>query len=323
MKATKARAIRLVMPVILLLSMTACGQPNSTLPVGEETSSEPTLAAPTEPSQPTSTTADTGEDTPVPVATQPPHTAAEPETTPEGAPEPPPTESMESVGAIPVNVNTAFILDASGSMLAGLDGGTRLVVAQDAIAALSAGLPSELNASLWVYGHRIEQDDKAASCQDIEQVIPLGSVDAARFSTVAHSFGAKGYTPITEAIRQAAGSLPRGENERNTVVLVSDGEETCGGDPCALAAELAAGDIELVIHTIGLAVDEATRAQLQCIADVTGGSYRDADSAEELDLALVEAADAAAEVTGGDVDDEVAAAFGLGLREGLLDSAHG
>jgi len=202
-----------------------------------------------------------------------------------------------TIAALPQNINTAFILDASGSMLADLGGRTRLAIAQDAVGNLSAGLPASINASLWVYGHRIEQDNQAESCRDIEQVIELGTVDSQHFGAVAHSFGAKGYTPITDALLQAASSLPVGPNERNTVVLVSDGEETCGGDPCALAAELAAGDIKLVIHTIGLAVDDITRAQLQCIADVSGGTYTDADSAEDLSAALEEAAETASDDT--------------------------
>ncbi|NOZ28307.1 MAG: beta-propeller fold lactonase family protein [Chloroflexi bacterium] len=207
------------------------------------------------------------------------------------------TDDISSAVAVPKNINTAFILDASGSMLADLGSRTRLAIAQDAIGNLSAGLPASINASLWVYGHRVEKDNKAESCRDIEQVIELGPVDSKQFDTVAHSFAAKGYTPITDALLQAASSLPVGLNERNTIVLVSDGEETCGGDPCALAAELAASDSKLVIHTIGLAVDDVTRAQLQCIADVSGGTYTDADSAEDLSLALEEAAEAAADDT--------------------------
>ncbi|MBI4673789.1 MAG: beta-propeller fold lactonase family protein [Chloroflexi bacterium] len=111
-----------------------------------------------------------------------------------------------------------------------------------------------------------------------------------RSNTVAHGFAAKGYTPITESLRQAAASLPVGASERNQVVLVSDGEETCAGDPCALAAQLAASDVKLVIHAIGLAVDNATRAQLQCIARVSNGTYRDATNAGELSSALEQAA---------------------------------
>ena len=118
------------------------------------------------------------------------------------------------------NVNTAFILDASGSMVADLGGQSRLNIAQDAVGTLSAGLPAYINASLWVYGHRVEQDDQAESCRDIEQVIGLGPVDSQQFDTVAHSFEAKGYTPITDALLQAASSLPVGPNERNSIVLV-------------------------------------------------------------------------------------------------------
>jgi 6-phosphogluconolactonase (cycloisomerase 2 family) len=208
-----------------------------------------------------------------------------------------PAEDTPKITGTPQNINTAFILDASGSMLANLSGRTRLTIAQDAIGDLSAALPASMNASLWVYGHRVEKDNQAESCRDIEQVIELGPVDSQQFDAVAHSFEAKGYTPITDALLQAASSLPVGPNERNTVVLVSDGEETCGGDPCALAAELAASDAKLVMHTIGLAVDDVTRAQLQCIAEVSGGTYTDADSAEGLGAALEEAAEAASDDT--------------------------
>jgi len=182
--------------------------------------------------------------------------------------------------------SVAFILDASGSMLEALGGTTRLAAAQDAVTELSAHLPPEMNAALWVYGHRVEQDDKAASCQDIEEVLSLGPVDVALFDAVAHSFGAKGYTPIAESIRRAAESLPVGDSGYNSIVLVSDGEETCGGDPCAEAEALQARGVKVTIHSIGFAANPATRAQLQCISEVTGGTYRDAADAEELGLAL-------------------------------------
>jgi len=57
------------------------------------------------------------------------------------------------------------------------------------------------------------------------------------------------------------------------VVLVSDGRETCRADPCVAAKALAAADVKLVVHTIGLGVDAAARSQLQCIASVVRGSY--------------------------------------------------
>jgi hypothetical protein len=66
------------------------------------------------------------------------------------------------------------------------------------------------------------------------------------------------------------------------VLLVSDGKETCEGDPCATAKALAEADAKLVMHVVGFGVDEVTRSQLQCIARNARGSYFDAASAGQL-----------------------------------------
>jgi len=294
----KQQAIWIILIVVITPLVMNCASCGPSIPLEKAGTAIPSVV--TEVEEPINTPPD---DEPTPttlVVVQPTATTGSEPATPTEVPivvEETPEENATKIAEPLQNINTAFILDASGSMLAVLGGRTQLAIAQDAIGNLSAGLPASINASLWVYGHRVEKDNQAESCLDIEQVIELGPVDSQQFDTVAHSFEAKGYTPITDALLQSASSLPVGPNERNTVVLVSDGEETCGGDPCALAAELAAGDIKLVIHTIGLAVDNVTRAQLQCIADVSGGTYTDADSAEELSDALEGAAETASDDT--------------------------
>jgi hypothetical protein len=184
--------------------------------------------------------------------------------------------------------NIAVIFDASGSMNAALGGSTRIAVARQTVADVVGGFPATTNTSLWVYGHRLPQDDPAASCQDIEQVISLSPVDAASYSATVSGINAIGYTPISDTLVQAAASLPPGEN--NTIVLISDGEETCSGDPCAVARALADGGVDVVVNTVGFAADEPTRLQLQCIAQVTGGRYFDAQDADALAASLQEAA---------------------------------
>lgn len=177
--------------------------------------------------------------------------------------------------------NIAIIMDASGSMRQFIGGGElRVDVAKDAISELAAALPEGVDASLWAYGHRLSQDDPAASCRDIEEVIPLGPVDAESFSQTVQSLNAIGYTPIADTLQQVALSLPSDEN--NLVVLMSDGEESCGGDPCAVAAALAQSGANLVVNTIGFAADTATRAQLECIADASSGTYFEAQDAPAL-----------------------------------------
>jgi hypothetical protein len=101
---------------------------------------------------------------------------------------------------------------------------------------------------------------------------------------------ARGYTPITLSLQLAAQDIAREPSAERTVVLVSDGRETCRADPCVAATALAAADVKLVVHTIGLGVDAAARSQLQCIASVVRGSYFDAGSRAELAAMLGKAA---------------------------------
>ncbi|MEO0563626.1 MAG: VWA domain-containing protein, partial [Chloroflexota bacterium] len=183
--------------------------------------------------------------------------------------------------------NIAVIFDASGSMNAALGGNTRIDVARETVIDVVGQFGPNTQTSLWAYGHRLSQDDPAASCQDIEQVIPLSAVDSAAYTNTVRGINAIGYTPISSTLQQAANSLPAGEN--NSIILISDGEETCAGDPCAVARALVDSGVDLVVNTVGFAADEVTRQQLQCIAQVTGGVYYDAQDADALAESLQEA----------------------------------
>ncbi len=185
--------------------------------------------------------------------------------------------------------NVAIILDASGSMQAALGSSTRIDVAREAVITTAGQLPPTTNASLWAYGHRLPQDDPAASCQDIEQVIPLSAVEIDGFTNTVRNLNAIGYTPISDTLQQVAAAFPQDGRPR-TVVLISDGEETCAGDPCAVARDLKDNNVDLVINAVGFAADAATREQLQCIAQVTGGVYYDAQDADQLAASLEAAA---------------------------------
>jgi hypothetical protein len=189
--------------------------------------------------------------------------------------------------------NVALILDGSGSMGEDLPGTgkTKLAVAKEVMADLIPQIPAELNSTLWIYAHRYPPEPKSESCKDIEEVFPLGPVDAQAYVDMIQGIQANGWTPIADSIIAAAGSLPTGDF--NSIILVSDGEETCGGDPCAVAEALKDSDVELTVHVVGYGVDDATRQQLECIARVSGGSYHDATDAEGLLRALEEALEAA------------------------------
>jgi hypothetical protein len=182
----------------------------------------------------------------------------------------------------------ALILDASGSMNAALaSGGTRLEAAKAAVAAFVGKLDPNLRIGYRVYGH--QSPTRARNCKDTELLVGFNTVGANRDAILGKTrdIKAQGYTPITYVITLAANDVAKEPGE-HIVVLVSDGKETCEGDPCAVAKALAAADARLAIHTIGFNVDAAARYQLQCIAKVARGSYVDAAGAVDLGTKLGE-----------------------------------
>lgn len=184
-----------------------------------------------------------------------------------------------------------IVLDASGSMNQPMpEGRTRLEAAKAAVGDFLGTLPADVRVGLRVYGHQSSPDRK--NCEDSELVAGFASVGEAKVAIIAKvaEIRARGYTPITRSLQLAAQDIGSEPGAERTVVLVSDGQETCKADPCAAAKALAAADAKLVIHTIGLGVNDAARRQLQCIASVAGGAYFDARSQAELAATFAKAA---------------------------------
>jgi hypothetical protein len=97
----------------------------------------------------------------------------------------------------------------------------------------------------------------------------------------------KGKTPLTDAVRMAAKEL-RSEEGKATVILVSDGLETCEADPCAATAELKKAGVGLTVHVVGFGTTAEENKKLQCIADNTGGKLFSAQNAVGLKQAMAE-----------------------------------
>ncbi|MFT3888670.1 MAG: VWA domain-containing protein [Arachnia sp.] len=184
---------------------------------------------------------------------------------------------------------TMVILDASGSMKADDAPGLRIDAAKKAVRELVSGLPAGAEVGLIAYGTGTGSSDgeKAAGCKDVKTLVPVGPVDKAGFLSTVDGITASGYTPIGAALRQAARDLPQ-EGPRS-IVLVSDGIDTCSPPPpCDVAKEIAGDGVDLVVHAVGFKVDDDARADLTCIADATGGTYADADDAAQLDEVLTQ-----------------------------------
>lgn len=174
-----------------------------------------------------------------------------------------------------------FILDASGSMWGRLpDNQMKIVAAREAMGELLGALPENISTGLIAYGHR-----KKGDCGDIEVIQEAVAGGGAKIAARIGSLQPRGKTPISDSL-QLAGDKLTGIEDPTTIVLVSDGIETCEGDPCAVAESLAQSQANLSIHVIGYAVDLKTKTQLQCVADKGRGKYFTADNLGELKTAL-------------------------------------
>ncbi|GEM_PF-5550662 len=185
------------------------------------------------------------------------------------------------------NLFIEYILDASGSMSETLsDGSPKIEVAQRVLTEHMRSFRPETNIGLRVYGHRLPYQQTDESCQDIELIAPPEKGQMERIAGWLQDFTVQGMTPLAASLELAKDDFIYDASRINSIVMLSDGIETCGGDPCQLVEDLKAEGINFTIHVIGLDVDDPTRQQLSCIAEAGGGTYHDARSQQELNRAL-------------------------------------
>ena len=176
-----------------------------------------------------------------------------------------------------------FILDASGSMWERVEGKPRIVIAKETLSSLIEQTPAEIRTGITAYGHRRKFD-----CSDIQEIVPLKSLDPMtkyRVQERISTLSAMGKTPITDSIRQTVDRL-KTEEGRSTIVLISDGLESCGKDPCALTSELKSSGINFVMHVVGFGLTQEQEQKLSCISEAGEGKFFTAGNAADLLEAL-------------------------------------
>jgi hypothetical protein len=177
---------------------------------------------------------------------------------------------------------TIIVMDGSGSMWGQIEGRAKLEIARETVAQVLTTIPQTQELGLMAYGHRVKGD-----CSDIELVVPVAPGTGPEIAARVKAMNFLGKTPLSEAVRQAAEALRYGE-EAATVVLVTDGLETCNADPCALGRELEASGLNFTAHVIGFGLTQAEGAQVACLAEETGGRYIPASDARGLAEALTQ-----------------------------------
>jgi len=185
--------------------------------------------------------------------------------------------------------NLEIILDASGSMKTMMGAKkTRWDVALETLDQALNGLPDDFNVGLRMYGHR-EPSTSPKTCTDTELLIPVRKLDRKAMLARARTFQPKGETPLVYSALQAPGDLkPLGGG---TVILITDGEESCKGDPVKAAAELKASGLDIRLNIVGFAVaNPKTQADLAGFAQNSGGLFYAAKDGAALADAVMLAA---------------------------------
>lgn len=175
---------------------------------------------------------------------------------------------------------TMIVLDASGSMWGQIGGRSKIEIARETLGTVLKSVPAGTELGLMVYGHR-----EKGSCSDIELAVPPGAGTGEAITSFVSGLNPKGKTPLTQSVEQAADILKYTE-DKATVVLVTDGLETCEADPCALASALESKGVDFTTHVVGFGLTEEEGKQVACLAENTGGKYFQASDASQLVAAL-------------------------------------
>lgn len=183
-------------------------------------------------------------------------------------------------------VNILLLLDASFSMKEPLEGKTQKMDAAKAVLQQAlTRVPSDVNLGLRVFGQSYS-GNPMGDCTSSALLVPLGQGNRRSIIERVRQVHPYGLTPLEFALRQAAESDLAGLQGPKTLILISDGADTCGGNPCEFIRQLPRMGIKLKVDIVGLNLngrdDRPARDQLNCISETSGGKYYDAKTAAQL-----------------------------------------
>lgn len=188
------------------------------------------------------------------------------------------SEKFQDVTLESTPINIVMIFDASGSMAAQIGGETKLEIAKRATNTFIGTLTDpRIQLSVLVYGHKGSNAarDRALSCAGIEEIYWLGKVDSTLVRSKFQTLAPTGWTPIAQSLLKAKDILEKASvgKGRNLILLISDGEETCGGDPVATTKLIKQSGLDITVNVIGYDVGGTTEDQLRAIAVAGDGVY--------------------------------------------------
>ncbi len=175
--------------------------------------------------------------------------------------------------------DTVFVYDRSGSMGDAMESVRKIDVARSALSASFAWLPADRGLGFLAF-------PSDGDCGVADEIPVDRAPDAkSQLRRSVHAIEPNGSTPLALAIDRAGhlfhAPAPNAKSPHR-IIVITDGLETCGGDPAAIAAKWRAAGMNIVVHIISFAVDAHIREQLQLVAAAGGGVYVDVRSGDDL-----------------------------------------
>jgi Ca-activated chloride channel family protein len=182
-----------------------------------------------------------------------------------------------------------FILDASASMLDSWSDSkdvlattaNKWTIAKKALSEILDTLKRKPNVELGLRVYGFQSSTVKKDCDDTKLCVPFGIGNVGYIKEFIKTVQPNGITPIAISLEQCVNDFPKDLNARNAIILITDGEESCNGDPCAMSILLQKNNIVLKPFVIGMNIDEKLNAKFECM-----GNYINPQEPEDFRKAL-------------------------------------
>ena len=192
------------------------------------------------------------------------------------------------------NTEVLFVVDFSGSMNKRLGYAPKAFLAIDAIRAIlnDTGQTTKIglrifgvtDRSIYQYSESGVEYNKHNLCTASELVMPIAKYNNENISDSLSRYKPQGATPIGYALRQAIQNDFSPTASLKHIILITDGYETCGDDPCMYISRIMQMRNDIKIDVIGITVNENEYSKLSCISRVTKGNFFAVNSPDDFEL---------------------------------------
>jgi Ca-activated chloride channel family protein len=162
-----------------------------------------------------------------------------------------------------------FVLDGSQSMLGRWESEKKMDVAKRLLSKTVDSLKNvkNLELGLRVYGHQDYVGQGSKNCKDTKLEVPFTANNHNQIKSKLNEITPKGTTPIAYTLEQAANDFNDCKTCRNIIILITDGIEECGGDPCAISLAMQKNGVVFKPFIIGMGLDDIVKKSLRCVGD--------------------------------------------------------